>query len=204
LKQAAWSATALLLLGRGAFPARACRGQQPRKQLVAHPGRAGRQIQAPGGSLTFQAPLFSRPPAAALLLLLLLLLGNHPQRHAPQAFHDRGKDGVRVLMYEEMAKRLSAPLHIHIGQEDGSASTSYDVYGEAQPGQPIKLIREVTDLYRRCECGVTRGAEAAAAAAAGSRWAGRPAAHHDQQQTQQQRGQAALHGAACISGACSC
>ena len=54
-----------------------------------------------------------------------------------------------MLMYEEMAKRLHAPLHIHVGADDGSASTSYDVYGGEQPGEPIKLIRETTDLYRK-------------------------------------------------------
>lgn len=67
----------------------------------------------------------------------------------PQAFHDKGKDGVRVLMYEEMAKRLQCPLHIHIGNEDGSASSSADVYGGDMPGEPIKLVREPTDLYRK-------------------------------------------------------
>ncbi len=66
-----------------------------------------------------------------------------------QAFHDKGKDGVRVLMYEEMAKRLQAPLHIHIGHEDGSTSNQPDVYGAEMPGEPIRLIREPTDLYRK-------------------------------------------------------
>uniref|UniRef100_A0A383WCG3 Helicase-associated domain-containing protein n=1 Tax=Tetradesmus obliquus TaxID=3088 RepID=A0A383WCG3_TETOB len=66
-----------------------------------------------------------------------------------QAFHDNGKDGVRVLMYEEMAKRLQAPLHIHSCNEDGVPATEADVYGSEQPGEPVKLIRENTDLYRR-------------------------------------------------------
>jgi hypothetical protein len=66
-----------------------------------------------------------------------------------QAFHDKGKDGVRVLMYEEMAKRLQSPLHIHIGQEDGSISNHPDVYGAEMPGEAIRLIREPTDLYRK-------------------------------------------------------
>lgn len=54
-----------------------------------------------------------------------------------------------MLMYEEMAKRLQCPLHIHIGADDGSASTHPDVYGGDMPGEPIKLIREPTDLYRK-------------------------------------------------------
>lgn len=66
-----------------------------------------------------------------------------------QAFHDRGKDGVRVLMYEEMSKRLRSPLHIYIASDDGNVGTSYDEYGPDQPGEAIKLIREPTDLYRR-------------------------------------------------------
>jgi hypothetical protein len=66
-----------------------------------------------------------------------------------QAFHDKGKDGVRVLMYEEMAKRLQCPLYIHIGHEDGSTSHQPDVYGSDMPGDPIRLIREPTDLYRK-------------------------------------------------------
>jgi hypothetical protein len=66
-----------------------------------------------------------------------------------QAFHDKGKDGVRVLMYEEMAKRLQCPLHIHIGYDDGTSSNQADVYGGDMPGEPIRLIREPTDLYRK-------------------------------------------------------
>lgn len=66
-----------------------------------------------------------------------------------QAFHDRGKDGVRVLMYEEMAKRLKAPLHIHSCNDDGVPASTPDVYGSEQPGEPVKLIRDPTDLYRR-------------------------------------------------------
>lgn len=72
---------------------------------------------------------------------LLLLLA--------QAFHDKGKDGVRVLMYEEMAKRLQAPLYIHIGHEDGTCTNQPDVYGSEMAGEPIRLIREPTDLYRK-------------------------------------------------------
>jgi hypothetical protein len=52
-------------------------------------------------------------------------------------------------MYEEMAKRLEAPLHIHSCNEDGVPNTEADVYGNDQPGEPVKLIRENTDLYRR-------------------------------------------------------
>lgn len=66
-----------------------------------------------------------------------------------QAFHDKGKDGVRVLMYEEMAKRLQCPLHIHVGHDDGTSSAQPDVYGGDMPGEPIRLIREPTDLYRK-------------------------------------------------------
>lgn len=66
-----------------------------------------------------------------------------------QAFHDKGKDGVRVLMYEEMAKKLSAPLHIYNCDADGQPKEHPDVYGTGQPREPVKLIREPTDLYRR-------------------------------------------------------
>lgn len=66
-----------------------------------------------------------------------------------QAFHDKGKDGVRVLMYEEMSKRLKAPLHIHSCNSNGVPNSTPDIYGEDQPGEPVKLIRDVTDLYRR-------------------------------------------------------
>jgi hypothetical protein len=67
-----------------------------------------------------------------------------------QAFHDKGKDGVRVLMYEEMAKRLGAPLHIHSCNNDGQPLHTAAIYGKDQAGEPVRLIRENTDLYRRC------------------------------------------------------
>lgn len=67
----------------------------------------------------------------------------------PQAFHDKGKDGVRVLMYEEMAKKLQAPLHIYNCDEDGQPKEHPDAYGKDQSGEPVKLVREHTDLYRK-------------------------------------------------------
>lgn len=85
--------------------------------------------------------------ALELNILLLLALAAVPLHM--QAFHDKGKDGVRVLMYEEMAKRLQCPLHIHIGYDDGTSSNQADVYGGDMPGEPIRLIREPTDLYRK-------------------------------------------------------
>ncbi|KAF8072788.1 SPBC2A9.03 [Scenedesmus sp. PABB004] len=66
-----------------------------------------------------------------------------------QAFHDNGKEGVRVLMYEEMALRLNAPLYIHNCDAEGNPSALPDVYGREQPGEAIRLIRDNTDLYRR-------------------------------------------------------
>jgi hypothetical protein len=73
----------------------------------------------------------------------------HHHHQRTQAFHDRGKDGVRELMYQEMAKRLHSPLHIYITNDDGVVSDTCNEYGSDQPGGPIKLIREVTDLYRK-------------------------------------------------------
>lgn len=54
-----------------------------------------------------------------------------------------------MLMYEEMAKRLGRPLHIHNCNEAGVPSSIPDVYGKEQPGEPERLVREPTDLYRR-------------------------------------------------------
>lgn len=53
------------------------------------------------------------------------------------------------MMYEEMAKKLSAPLHIYNCHDDGQPRDHADVYGKEQPGEPVKLVREPTDLYRR-------------------------------------------------------
>eukprot|EP00878_Enallax_costatus_P003627 GHUV01003841.1.p1 GENE.GHUV01003841.1~~GHUV01003841.1.p1 ORF type:complete len:204 (+),score=88.78 GHUV01003841.1:266-877(+) len=52
-------------------------------------------------------------------------------------------------MYEEMAKKLLAPLHIYNCEEDGQPKEQPDVYGKEQSGEPVKLIREHTDLYRK-------------------------------------------------------
>jgi hypothetical protein len=102
--------------------------------------------------LMIMAAVIGQSNAAVLLALELntmLLLAPAAVPFHMQAFHDKGKDGVRVLMYEEMAKRLQCPLHIHIGYDDGTSSNQADVYGGDMPGEPIRLIREPTDLYRK-------------------------------------------------------
>lgn len=54
-----------------------------------------------------------------------------------------------MLMYEEMAKKLQAPLHIYNCDDEGQPKEQADVYGKEQSGDPVKLVREQTDLYRR-------------------------------------------------------
>lgn len=62
-----------------------------------------------------------------------------------EAFHTGGKEAVREVVYNEVAEKLRAPLHVRSADQGGSEA----VYGVGQPGRPVFLVKDAKDLFTR-------------------------------------------------------
>ncbi|KAI8467223.1 MAG: hypothetical protein J3K34DRAFT_395163 [Monoraphidium minutum] len=62
-----------------------------------------------------------------------------------EAFHTGGKEAVREVVYNEVALKLRAPLHVRAAEPGGGEA----VYGGEQPGRPVFLVKDSKDLFTR-------------------------------------------------------
>ncbi|KIZ06490.1 hypothetical protein MNEG_1454 [Monoraphidium neglectum] len=62
-----------------------------------------------------------------------------------RAFHTGGKEAVREVVYNEVADKLRAPLHVRAAEPGGGEA----VYGAGQPGRPVFLVKDAKDLFTR-------------------------------------------------------